>query len=224
MRNGSQRYPFTAVAVLIMLASHAMAQAPPSTNAEASKPMRPLDRQPFDRITINAASGGESIDTLLLELPARRVPNPLPTSGSLQVRRLSEPSTLYTVPWSSIAKIEFYEQLLLNEAISLARAKQLSESYDYLKFLYKNYPDLPGLERATAGYLRLDAQSAYAKKEYEETLTILIALYELDPNQRGLKRFVELVTDRMIDSHLTTRNFKAARAVLDLLNQSFAEL
>ncbi|MEM8947532.1 MAG: ABC transporter substrate-binding protein, partial [Planctomycetota bacterium] len=47
---------------------------------------------------------------------------------------------------------------------------------------------------------------------------------ELDPNQRGLKRFVELVTDRMIDSHLTTRNFKAARAVLDLLNQSFAEL
>lgn len=227
---GRSRTSFVEIAAILTIAiasivsfSVAHAQQPAAKKA-LEKPTRLLDRQPFDRITLNAANGGELIDTLLLEFPNRRVPNPLPTSGNLELRRLSEPSVLYNLPWSSIAKIELYEQLLLNEAISLVKARNLPQSYEYLSFLHKNYPDLNGLDTATAGYLRLDAQLTYAEKNYEATLTVLLSLYELDPNQRGLKRFVETVTDRMIQNHLAERDFGAARSVLDLLNSGFSQL
>ncbi len=185
---------------------------------------RLLDRQAFDRITLNAESGGDVIETLLLELPNRRVPNPRPTQGELQLRRLSEPSVLYKLPWISIARIEFFEQILLQEAVRLARARQLDESYEYLAFLHQNYPGLNGLNQATAQYLRQDAQIAYGAKDYEATLTVLHSLYDLDPNQRGLRSMVETVTNRIIEKHLADRDFGAARSVLEMLTGGFPAL
>ena len=187
-------------------------------------PTRLLDRRPFDRVTLNAANGNEAIDTLLLELPNRQIPNPFPDGGSLQLRRLSEPSVLYSVPWTSIARIELFEQLLLGEAVTLANKRKLAESYEYLQFLHKNYPSLAGLDVATAKYLRQDALAAYEQKNYEETLTILLSLYDLDPRSRGLKRFVETVTDRLISQHLAARDFATARSALDLLSEGFPNL
>lgn len=187
-------------------------------------PARLLDQQPFDRVTLNAASGNETIDTLLLDLPNRSLPNPLPADGSLELRRLSEPSVLYTVPWTSIARIDFFEQLLLAEADKLATAKDLNQAYEYLNFLHNNYPELASLSLATEKYLRQDALATYAKKNYEETLTILLSLYDLNPKHRGLSRFVERVTDRLISRHLSARDFAAARSVLDMLSSAFPEL
>ena len=207
------------VVVLGMLAtqSPSHAQTPP-------KQQRLLDRQAFDRITLTPASGGDVIDTLLLDLPGRRVPNPLPSEGALELRRLSEPSVLYKVPWNSVARVEFFEGMLLQEALTLAKAKDLDQAYEYLSFLYKNYPGLPGLKQATARYLRQDAQLSYVAKDYEATLTVLLSLYDLDPQYRGLKSMVEAVTNRMIQKHLGSRDFAAARSVLDMLENGFAEL
>ena len=210
--------------LLLCITASATAQRDTKDSKPAAKPTRLIDRQPFDRITVNGAGGREAIDTLLLELPNRRVPNPLPNSGALELRRLSEPSTLYNVPWSSVVQIEFFEDLLLKESIALTRAKQLADSYEYLNFLHNNYPSLNGLSAATAGYLRVDARATYDDKKYEETLTILLALYDLDPGQRGLGSFVELVTDRMITDHLSDKDFKSARSVLDLLKGGFPKL
>ncbi|NOZ40948.1 MAG: hypothetical protein GXP24_12090 [Planctomycetes bacterium] len=208
--------------------------ADPSPESATEPLARLLDQQPFDRVTLNAANGNEVIDTLLLDLPNRSVPNPLPADGSLELRRLSEPSVLYTVPWNSIARIELYEQLLLAEAIKLATAKSgqansangqdLSQSYEYLNFLHKNYPQLAGLRLATEQYLRRDALAVYAEKDYEATLTILLSLYDLNPKHRGLQKFVERVSDRLIARHLSARDFAAARSVLDMLPSAFPQL
>ena len=168
-----------------------------------AQPTRLLDRQPFDRVTLNAASGGEVIDVLLLELPNRRVPNPFPAGGSLELRRLSEPSTLYTAAWTSIARIELFEQLLLSEAVKLASARDLDQSYEYLGFLHKNYPRLDGLDAATANYLRQDAQASYAKKNYEETLTVLLSLYDLNPQQRAKTSTSPLIRSARATSSLS---------------------
>ena len=173
------------------------------------KQQRLLDRQAFDRITLTASSGGDVIETLLLELPNRRVPNPLLSEGALELRKLREPSILYKVPWSSVARVELFEEMLLQEALRLAKSKDLDQSYEYLSFLYKNYPELPGLKQATARYLRQDAQISYAAKNYEATLTVLLSLYDLDPQYRGLKSMVEAVTNRMIQNHLLDRDFAA---------------
>lgn len=208
---------FVAFAVLIM-------QSMSSAQQQQAKKQRLLDRQAFDRITLTVASGGDVIETLLLELPNRRMPNPLPSEGSLELRRLSEPSVLYKVPWNSVARVEFFEGMLLREALALAKAKDLDQSYEHLNFLYKNYPQLPGLKQATARYLRQDAQVSYAAKKYEATLTVLLSLYDLDPQYRGLRSMVEAVTNRMIQQHLADRDFAAARSVLDMLESGFASL
>ena len=199
-----------------------LAIALPATAEEA--PTRLLDLQPFDRITLNAANGNEKIDALLLDLPNRAVPKPFPTEGSLELRRRSEPSVLYTLPWSSIGRVELYEQLLLAESISLTKAKDLEQAYEHLDFLHKNYPKLAGLKLATEKYLRQDALASYAKKDYEETLSILLAIYDLNPQHQGLQKFVETVTDRLIARHLSARDFASARSVLDMLSEGFPQL
>jgi len=213
------------VACFLLVSSNLLlaAQQPPAL-ATQQPPARLLDQQPFDRITLNASNGNEMIDTLLLEIPNRTVPDPLPSNGSLELRRLSEPSVLYTVSWASIARVQFYEQLLLAEAVKLSKTRDLIQAYEYLNFLHKNYPRLDGLQRATEKYLRQDALAAYAKKDDEESLSILLALYDLNPQHAGLKRFVEGVTDRLIKDHLAARDFAAARGVLDLLSAGFPQL
>ncbi len=196
-----------------------------ATSAESTTaPARLLDQQPFDRVTLNAAGGNEKIDVLLLDLPNRSLPDPMPANGSLELRRLSEPSVLYTVPWNTIARIELFEQLLLAKAVALVNAGDLSQTYEYLNFLHKNYPEQSGLKLATEQYLRKDGLAAYAKKNYEETLTILLSLYDLNPQHQGLPRFVERVTDRLISQHLSTRDFASARSVLEMLASGFPQL
>ena len=221
---GFSAAPFLLVLVLLVSALVSANMQADAAESTETQPMRLLDQQPFDRITLNAASGNEKIDTLLLDLPHRKVPSSLPTEGSLELRRLSQPSVLYTVPWNSIARIELYEQLLLAEAIQLASVRDLAQSYDYFNFLHKNYPKLAGLNDATEKYLRQDALASYAKKNYEETLTILLALYDLNPQHRTLQKFVETVTDRLIARHLSKRDFASARSVLELLSDGFPDL
>ena len=186
--------------------------------------VRLLDSQQFDRITLNAANGNEVIDTLLLELPNRNLPDPFPTSGTLELRRLSEPSVLYNLPWSSIAHIELYEHLLLAEAEKLVAARDLEQAYEYLGFLHKNYAQLAGLRLTTENYLRQEVTAAYLKENYEEALTILFSLYDENPQHRGLTRIVETVTDRLIAEQLASRDFASARQLLDLLDKNFPQL
>ncbi len=206
---------------LVWLAIAAMAL---SVSAEEKAPLRLLDRQPFDRVTLNESNRSEVIDALLLDLADRRNPNSFPASGSLQLRRLTEPSVLYSVPWISIARIDLYEQLLLAEAVRLANSRDLNQAYEYFDFLHQNYPDLEGLQLATEKYLRQEALAAYTRKNYEETVAILLSLYDLNPRHRGLARFVTTVTDRLIAKHLATRDFSSARSVLDMLSDGFPEL
>ncbi|MGI9430221.1 MAG: ABC transporter substrate-binding protein [Bythopirellula sp.] len=209
-------------AALILISSDVLVAA--AEQAEPARRTRLLDQPPFDRITLTDALGKQTIDTQLLDLPNRRLPDPLPRDGSIQLRRLSDPSVLYNLTWSSIARIELYEQLLLQEASRLVAAKNLPEAYEYLSFLHQNYPGLAELPATTETYLRQDALASYREKRYEETFTILLALYEANPRHRGLKKFVETVTDRLISKHLAERDFAAARSVLDTLSSSFPQL
>jgi len=211
------------ILALLILAFLSLGSTSSPTSA-AEPAMRLLDRQPFDRITLDDSNANEAIDTLLLNLPGRRVPNPFPTEGSLELRRLSEPSTLYTVNWTSIQRIELFEQLLLIESVRLVESRDLTQAQEYLNFLYQNYPQLAGLKLATEKYLRQDGLAAYNKQDHEEALTILLSLYDLNPQHQGLKKFVETVTDRLIAERIKARNFAAARSVLDLLASGFPRL
>jgi hypothetical protein len=74
-----------------------------------------IDQRPFDRIILNEANDNAVIDVQLLDLPNRQAPNPLPEDGSLDLRRLVDPSVLYSVKWSDVAAVQLYEQLILRK-------------------------------------------------------------------------------------------------------------
>ncbi len=183
-----------------------------------------IDRQPFDRVILNSENDGAAIDVVLLDLPNRQVPNPLPQSGNLEVRRLSHPSVRYTVAWSSIGAIRLYEQLVLDEAIAQTNAGKSLEAFRTFQFLHNNYAGLPGLAAASERYVKRDALDAFSAKRYDESLAILLSLYDINPRHQGLAEAVQAVSDRVIDAHLSARDFASARSVLELLKQSFVDL
>lgn len=183
-----------------------------------------IDRYPFDRITLNAENDNATIDVQLLDFPNRQVPSPLPTSGSLEVRRLKDPTVRYSVQWSAIARVELFEHLVLAEAINYTSTGKLDLAYEDLEFLHANYPQLDGLQEATEEYLQKDALASYSEKQYDESLAILGALYDVNPQRRGLARAVEGVSDRLLQEQLERRDFAAARQILDALRTSFPQL
>lgn len=193
-------------------------------NAASERPARLLDRQPFDRITLDAANDNAVIETMLLDLPERRVPDPLPRQGRLELRQLSQPSVAYVLEWSAVAKVELYEQMLLAEAVRLTASGDFAAAFDDLAFLRTNYPDLPGLAAALDEYLWRDASSAFAGGDGEGAWPALLALYERDPQYPRLTSAVQAVSDSLINRRLVEKNYSAARAVLALVQQHFPKL
>lgn len=190
----------------------------------AQEEVRLLDREPFDRVVLDAENNNAAIDTVLLDLPNRKVPDPLPQTGQLELRRLSEPTVLYEVNWSSVEKVLLYEQLLLNEAERLVEVGDLGEAYEYLQFLRHHYSDLPQLDALTQHYLRQDAVQAYTSKRYDEAISVLMALYDMNPRYPNLDSMVKAVSDRMITDYVNNRQFAAARKLLDSVKASFPQL
>ena len=180
-----------------------------------------IDRVPFDRITLNQANESAIIDVQLLDLRERKVPEPLPTAGVLELRRLSDPSTLYEVNWTDIAKVQLYEQLVLEEATQFIGDGKLDDAFRSLAFLHANYPDMPQLKELTEQYLQSDARAAFDKGRYDESLAILAALYDLNPQRAGTARAVESISDRIINQRLAERDFAGARGYLILSASSF---
>ena len=198
-------------------------QAEPAAEA-AELPERLLDRQPFDRITLNAANDNAVIETVLLDLPERRVPNPLPESGELSIRRLSHPSVPYKVDWSAIEKIEFFEQILLSEGERLTTEGKFPEAFEYLAFLATNYPKLEGLEAAMQSHLWREASAEYAAGKPDLAWPVLHALYLRNPKYPRLVNAVHSVSDDLVGARLKEKNYTAARSFLDMLEQTFPDL
>lgn len=209
-----------ACAVLLALALPLAAHA----QDEAEPPPRLLDLPAFDRITLNVASGGETVDVQPLELPGGRVPQPLPTAGSLTVYRLSQPSVAYEVSWSAIAKIERYPELLLEEARRLTAAGAWSDAFAYLTLLHKFYPEQPGLGEASQEYLWRDAGATFSAGKPADALPVLMALYELNPDYPRLPNAVQVIADNLIGRLLKEDKYAAARSTLDALERSFPKL
>ena len=217
------------VVAAMTLPSVARAQEPSEAATEkvaeaAEIPARLIERDPFDRITLDAANGNASIETVLLDVPERRVPDPIPTEGSLTIRRLSHPSIPYEVSWSAIEKIELFELMLLDEAERLTAAGAFAEAFEYYAFLATNYGQLPNLENALQNHLWREASAAYAAGKRDEAWPVLQALYLRNPEYPRLASAVQAVSDDLITARLEQKNFAAARAVVDALEQAYLKL
>jgi tetratricopeptide (TPR) repeat protein len=187
-------------------------------------PERLLDRTPFDRIVLNAENQNAIIETVLLDLPDRQLPSPLPREGSLELHMLSQPSIPYALAWASIARIELYEQILLDEAKRLTASGEFAEAFDYYAFLEANYPRLAGLDAALDDYLWRDAAAAFSAGDGAAAWPALLALYERNPAYPRLVNAVQAVSDALISADLSVSNYAAARAELDVVEKHFPKL
>lgn len=192
--------------------------------AEDEPQLLVMERRPFDRVVLNAANKNAAIEVELLDLPGRRVPNPKPTSGLLQVNKTSNPSIKFQIQWSQIDKVLLYERMILDEAIQLTRDGKLLEASRCLMFLHKYYPDMEGLDRVSEQFLLREAVIANRENKHEESLAILLALYDMNPDYSGLANAVMKVSNSVIKSLWDQREFDSARSVLEVLKQSFPKL
>jgi hypothetical protein len=207
----------------IALATISLAQdATPPDSAEI--PLRLVERPPFDRVTLDSANDNAMIETTLLDLPERRVPDPLPTSGTLTLHRIDNPSIPYEVQWSAVQKVELYEKMLLSEASRLTASGDFAEAFEYLALLSINYPQLEGLEPLRQQHLWREASALYSAGERDEAWSVLVALYQRNPDFPRLVNAVQAVGDGLISQHLEDKNYAAASALVNAMEQSFPKL
>lgn len=199
--------------------------APPTAAQQPKKEdstERVIDKRPFDEVVLRKSVGGQTLVVQPIKFPGRRVPKPFP-GGNLTVRIVSKPGKDYHIAWSSIAAVNLYEQLIMQEAEALTKKKKYNEAFDYFAFLNKNYPDMPGLEAGIARYLQADAAQAYGVKKFDQAMAILISLYERNPEAAGLGRAVDTVAEKIIRKHQQSEDWRAARQILDVVDRQFKQ-
>lgn len=191
--------------------------------AQQVEGLKIFEKRPFDRITLNAANQNAVLEVRRLDLPGRRVPDPLP-SGRFEVRLVSKPGQPYELLWSSVAKVDLFEQMIMAEAVKLTSEKKFDEAFDYFQRLHKSFPETPGLANATSEYLQRNAFATFEDGDYDRALAILASLYQRQPGFAGLNRAVDRVADQIIQGHLKQRDLRTARGVLDVVGDQFQRL
>ena len=185
---------------------------------------RLIDRDPFDRVYLDAANDNKVFDVLPLDLPNRRVPDPLPRTGTIEARLVDAPTRPYQIRWVNIVQIKLYPQLLLDEAIQLTRADKFDDAYDYLVMLADTDRNLPGLAAAMDNFLYRNAFASFQAGQHEDALSIISALYERNPEWPGLGNALNRIVDELIKVHVEQGEFKTARQLLDSLPNRYATI
>lgn len=187
--------------------------------AQADEPL--YEQEPFDRITLNADNKNLVLKVQPLAFPNRRVPATAPKS--VVVRLMDRPNEAYEIDWSAIAKLELFEDLILNEGKRLLQAGQLEDAYDYFKFVDEKDPQYPGLQAAIEEYLYEEAKARHLKQQYSAVLAMLHELHHRNPRRSGLDRAMGLATEKLVEDYVAADNFSAARALLRSLSMAFPQ-
>lgn len=180
---------------------------------------------PFDRVVLKT---GETVDVHKLRFAdgTRKVPNVFPAAGEMTVRPLDAKNLTaeYSIPWTAIARIDLFEDLILQEAQRLTKTEKFDEAFPYFAHLLTRAPETRQLNEAVNQYLQQNALAAYRAGEFDRALAILGSLYERSPRAGGLAEAVNTVAGKIIEQYLQSRNFKSARLTLDVVDKTFRGL
>ena len=173
-----------------------------------------FEQEPYDLITLDKQNDSAVLKVMLLDLPGRRVPDPFPKGGKLEVRLLERRESTYEVPWHAIAGIELFNDLVLKKARELVQAGRLDEAYDYFHFLLDDDPKLPGLDAAIEDYLYEEAKTSQRNGQYEDALAMLRELFERNSQREGVASALGLATEKLVEGYVAADNYWTARQML----------
>jgi tetratricopeptide (TPR) repeat protein len=216
---------------------------PPDEKAEAESPTkkRLFERNPYDVIVLDKAN--DFAELPVRSLPFRKLPDKPARVGKFKVKLLEKPDEDYEVMWRHVERIDFFETLVLREAVRIAETAwqlgaggkyqearaQFDDAYDYFRFLLRSAPDTPGLEAALQSYLYANAGIQFLEKRIPEAFTILEEVYRRNPQyqHQGGTQTVQLALDRvgsqLVKSYVDRQNYPAARLLLERLQRDYGE-
>jgi len=180
--------------------------------ARAATPL--YEEEPYDQVVLDAANNHAVLKVKPLNLPNPPLPVRHRPDEKLVVHLLDKPAAAYEVAWHSIARIEPFEQLLLDKAGALVADGKFDEAYDYFKFLEQNRPNAPGLSKAMEEYLYEEAKQSQRVQHYDEALALLKELHRRNPQRPGLDKALGMTTDKLIERYAAAKDYAAARALL----------
>ena len=195
----------------------------PAWCLEASGQDRLIEQLPFDRITLNEKNESAVLDVQTLDLPNRLVPDPLPKTGKLVVRLLDNLEATYEVQWYSIAKVETFERMVLDEAKRFVSDGKMEEAYDNFVFLEQNLPKFPGLAEAFEDFLYEEAKLMQREGKYDAALAKLREMHDRDPKRAELENALGLTTDKLVQGYLKADKYRAARVLIDNLAEWYPQ-
>jgi len=180
-----------------------------------------LEREPFDRITLDAENKNAVLEVAPLDLPGRRLPQAPDPDEKLFIRLLDRPEKRYKVRWGAIEHVELFEQMLLAEAGRLTGEGRLEEAYEYFARLQRDYPDLPELSAAIEAYLYEDAKAAFRSADFHRALAMLWEIYQRNPQRPGLDKALGVATDRVVQQYVGEQKFPESRTLTRRLERAF---
>jgi len=225
------RHANLTIALVLMLAAgmvcgwlgtSATALAQETTEAESYSDETPLyEEDPYDRITLTKQYKERLLKVEPLKLPGRRLPRYPRPSFRLEVRLWDTPEKPYELRWSSIEKVELFEQIVLAKAVELVKQGEREKAYDYFQWLETKHPDLPGLKEAIGDYLYGEAAAQRDKGDYFGALAMLVTLYEHNPGYPKLADAFGAIEDKLLRQYDAARKYSAARRLLWDLRRRF---
>jgi len=181
---------------------------------------------PFDVLTLGERQGNQVIKLVPLRFPTRVMPNPKPR-GKLRIRKLDEPADEYEVSWNSVAKLEFFESMVLTKARELTEAKEYDRAFRHLAFLKAQYPQTPGLALGVHEFLYVNAASMMSDQP-NRAFAILEELFRLSPNfkyrgGRSVSEAVNVIVERLLGDYLKAKDHTSMRRMLIRLSKAYGD-
>ncbi len=191
----------------------------PAADEAPEEPL--LQQEPFDRLTLTPQFGSTVVK--IKRLPVRELPeNPKPTDR-LQVQLFSEPDKLFEVSWAALAKVELFEQIVLDEAKAMTAAGKLEAAYELFRYLEGNHPKLPGLAEAVEDYLFEEAKWSMRQKDYSGALVMLRELHRRNPKRAGLDAAMGVAAERAAAEAVAQQRYAAARGLWRSLRECYRD-
>lgn len=187
------------------------------------------EQEPFDEIVLND-DDETVIPVMPVDLPDRQEPDrdTLKKTDKLIVKKLDDPTQDYEILWTDIVKVRFFEQMILDQALELARGgekdpKKFDEAYLYFDFLKHSYPKMHGLDAGLAEYLYEDARHWQGEEQFENALALLEELYLIDPQYGRLEAALGAATQKLAELDAAGDDYPAARGRIARLRKKYPQ-
>jgi ABC-type transport system substrate-binding protein/tetratricopeptide (TPR) repeat protein len=185
-----------------------------------------IDQRPFDLIHLTAEAGGSEHKVMPIPFPKRTKPKDPAPGDKIKVVLMQFPERVYEIAWRNISKIDLYEDLIINDAMSKLKDNDFIGAFQNLSFMLRNYPSYPDLVKLQQEFLWKSLSTSFQGGQLEQTLSGLEELRRIAPTfrERDVTNALNRVAQGMIERYEKSGNLPAARVLLNRLNSQYGEI